>query len=210
MPGQADDFIEAISSSKLCLYPTDTVWGLGCDPFDDSALQELIRVKQCGREKPFLGLVGGLRAAQGYWEQMPSTWAQSLEAIWPAPLTVVWRASEKAPKALVSPRGEIALRVPYVEDTAGSWLGRVLHEISFPLLSTSVNLHGEKPLCGQAARSFCKRHGVWIPQGLSSFGMAEPQASTVVRIGSDASSYTVLRHGCYPVSELERVLAMFR
>jgi Sua5/YciO/YrdC/YwlC family protein len=130
-----------LASGGVLAVPTETFYGLAADPASERALAKLLRMK--GRP-PEMG-VPVLAADLDQVEQLaeiPAAWRERLEAVWPAPLTVVLPA--RVPLAAAR-RSTLAVRVP---DHA---LLRALLAATGPLTGTSANRHGQPPAVTAAA-----------------------------------------------------------
>jgi len=146
-PEQVDAAIPRVAahlaSDRLLGYPTETVYGLGCNA-SVPALEALARLK--GRElgKPFLLLVSG-RAMAEAWGLVFTASARALsDAFWPGPLTLVLRGGEgKLPDALRGREGGIAVR-----HTSHRGIERLVAKSGQPLTSTSANRPGGPPAPG--------------------------------------------------------------
>lgn len=129
----------AIRQGGVVAIPTDTFYGLGVDPFNESAVDRLLRLKGRPDGKPILLLIGSL-------EQLPlvtkgvSTAARILiEAFWPGPLTILFPAIPSLPRNLVSATGLVGVRFGAFEP-----LNTLLCPVG-PLTGTSANRAGQPP-----------------------------------------------------------------
>ncbi len=131
---------EVVQSGGLLIFPTDTVYGLGCDAFQDGAIQRIYALKGRPPERPFsvhLGSIEEIKRYAGVTERQRA-W---IERLLPGPYTIVLEATPEAPPACVSAEGKIGLRVPKSDSF------RLVYEAGGkPLVGTSVNRHGEPPL----------------------------------------------------------------
>ena len=131
-----------VRAGGLVIYPTETLWGLGCDPADARAVSMLRRVKGTPAEQPLSVALSGV---ERLWDAIhPTPLARALAmAHLPGPLTLVSRPRTSITREWkpVLGFGELlGLRVPY-HPVARSLLNR-----SGPLVSTSANLHGHSPV----------------------------------------------------------------
>jgi L-threonylcarbamoyladenylate synthase len=140
---------EAIARACAALHdggvvglPTDTLYGLSCDPYDEMALGTLRRLKGHYSERPYVVLFDGTEVWLSRLVARVSGEARRLmETYWPGPLTIVLPAAPGAPAAAVSEQGGIALRHP------SHVLVRALIEaFGGPLVSSSANRVGCNPL----------------------------------------------------------------
>ena len=124
-----------LNEGGILIYPTDTVYGLGCLPSKSASLEKLLNVKN--RERQFIVITDDLAKL--------STWLQEsvdLSKITQTkPTTWLFNATDQVPEKLLSPSGEIAIRVVTHKITAA-----LLSNLDEPLISTSANLPGNPPL----------------------------------------------------------------
>jgi L-threonylcarbamoyladenylate synthase len=131
---------EVVQSGGLLIFPTDTVYGLGCDAFHDSAIQRIYALKGRSPERPFSVHLGSIEEIKRYAVVTKRQQAR-IEKLLPGPYTIVLDATPEAPPACVSAEGKIGLRVPKSRSF------QLVYEAGEkPLVGTSVNRHGEPPL----------------------------------------------------------------
>jgi L-threonylcarbamoyladenylate synthase len=129
--------IDALLLQQVILYPTDTVWGLGCDAESPPAVKQLYKLK--GREagKPSIVLVADWAMLQRYVSDAPA----ELEAMLAAdtrPTTYILPASRALAPDLIGPDGTVGLRLPKDE-----FCHKVVRRLGHGLVSTSANKAGE-------------------------------------------------------------------
>jgi L-threonylcarbamoyladenylate synthase len=199
-----EEFWQALLQGKVCLHPTDSLPGLTFHPGQDAAFEVLRQWKGRPKDKPCIGLATSFKFAARFWQPLPSSWENVLQRIWPAPLSVIWRAADTCPDSLRALDGSVCMRIPrWPKD--GIWLTEVIENLDLPLPTTSVNKSGT-----DSAKNWeeaCNRltdlgDGVYIPR-LQSPPTFIGTPSTVIRI-IDERCFEVLREGAYPVSELEQ------
>jgi len=192
----ADGLIAAstvIAEGGIIGYPTDTVYGLGCNPFDQNALQKVIAAKG-DRTKPLPVLVKTVSDAEKVADL--SGKAVILAAhYWPGPLTLVLRAKERVP-ALLAPDRSIGVRSPK-HPTCLSLLGLC----SGLLIGTSANKSGSAPAvtADEVVKELGNQIDLVVDGGKTTLGVA----STVVDV---RNSLVVLREGPISKEELLRCL----
>ena len=199
--GLARQFIAALHAGRVCLHPTDTLPGLTFDPTNEFGRRALIAVKGRPETKPLLALVATPALARSFFAPLPGDWQRLLGLLWPAPLSVVWRASNQAPKALIAADGTIGLRVPLLHPDA-AWFHYVLERLEIPLPTTSVNRSGEPAITTFAAASaFLKsEERTYLPAWDQRLTLAQ-QTSTVIRLHPDGT-FTLLRAGAVALEYL--------
>jgi L-threonylcarbamoyladenylate synthase len=104
--------VAATREGGLVVLPTDTVYGLGCDAFDPSAVRELLSVKGRGREMPPPVLISARTTMDALVVGVPEPARELAEKFWPGPLTLVARQQQSLQWDLGDTRGTVALRMP--------------------------------------------------------------------------------------------------
>lgn len=136
MDAALDDAEAAIRAGELVIYPTETVYGLGADALDPSAIGRVFEAKDRPRDRPLSLAVPTVDAAGDYLLLDDVTRA-CLAAFLPGPVTVVGPKAAKVPDALTGGRDRVGVRVP---DHA---VARALLDRVAPLTATSANVSGE-------------------------------------------------------------------
>lgn len=129
---------ETVRGGGVVLYPTDTIYGLGCDPFNRAALDRIFEIKGRPGEKSVLVLIPGPEWVKRLARNVPSLLDPLLDRFWPGPLTVLLPAAEGLPPGIAGPEGKVGLRQPGVP-----FLLEWMKVIPGPLVSTSANRSGE-------------------------------------------------------------------
>jgi L-threonylcarbamoyladenylate synthase len=192
-----DDGIAALRSGELVVYPTETFYGIGADPFSRSALQRLFAVKAREPERP-VGLIAADTAmAFSVASEVPIDARRLADAFWPGPLTLVVPARAEIAPELVGPNG-VGMRVsPHpVAHALAAGLGR-------PITSTSANLSGQPPATtlAEARQPFGAKVKVYLEGGK----MAASAPSTVVAF--EGGEWKMLRVGAISADQIAAVLA---
>lgn len=131
---------EVIRRGGVVLYPSDTIYGLGCDPFQNQAVDRLFELKGRPRDKGVLLLVPHPDWVHRLVEAIPSRYWELTRRFWPGPLTVLLPARSDLGTGIVGEEGKVGIRYP---DTP--FLQQWMEEIPGPLVSTSANRSGEPP-----------------------------------------------------------------
>jgi len=123
-------------------YPTEAVWGLGCDPFDETAVRRLLAIKRRPVDKGVILVAAALAQFDGLlaWDRLPRERIDDVQSQWPGPRTWIVPASARVPRWITGTHEGVAVRVsdhPVVVALCRAFGG--------PLVSTSANLAGEPP-----------------------------------------------------------------
>lgn len=135
--GAVEQALQALRSGQVILYPTDTIWGLGCDATNEAAIRKIYRIKQRDDSKSLIILVADERDILHYVAAPDPAVFAFIEAQ-TKPTTVIFDGAVNLPDALVAEDGSIAIRI--VQDEFCRHLVRRLRK---PLVSTSANISGE-------------------------------------------------------------------
>jgi L-threonylcarbamoyladenylate synthase len=128
---------EVLQAGGVIVYPTDTVYGIGADALNGAAVEKVHRVKHRAEKKPILILVPDPVSAEVLVAEVPEAARALMDAFWPGPLTLVFRALPGLPEALTHGQGTVGIRVP-----ASHLCLRLLRLAGCPLTSTSANISG--------------------------------------------------------------------
>ncbi len=125
---------DCLKSGGIIVYPTDTIYGLGCDIFQPKAVERICRIKGIEPQKAQLSFVcAGLSDLSQYAKQLGTPVYRTLKQYLPGPYTFILEASKEVPKILKSKRDTIGLRIP--DNLITQALVKALER---PLLSASL------------------------------------------------------------------------
>lgn len=128
---------EIFNQGGIVVFPTDTVYGVGCRIDNEKAVKKLFKIRKRPLEKAFPVLVSGISQAREYFLDFPKEVENLMKKYWPGALTIVYKCkTEKIPK-LVRGSGEtIGLRMPNHKVPLD-----IIKNISVPILGPSANFH---------------------------------------------------------------------
>ncbi|WP_297528846.1 L-threonylcarbamoyladenylate synthase [Thiohalobacter sp.] len=121
-------------------YPTEAVWGLGCDPFDPVAVARLLALKGRTADKGLILISDRLERVEPLLAPLPAARRKAVLATWPGPHTWLWPAQDWVPDWLTGGRPTLAVRV-----TAHPLAAALCAVAGRPLVSTSANPSGHRP-----------------------------------------------------------------
>jgi len=128
---------EAIRAGKTLLYPTDTVWGLGCDARNEEAVSAVSALKGRTPEKSYIILVDNDARLQRHVKTVPDVAWDIIDNA-DKPITLIYPAGMGVAPAVLGADGSIAIRI-----TQNEVLKKLIQQADRPLLSTSANISGE-------------------------------------------------------------------
>ncbi|HEX9611998.1 MAG TPA: L-threonylcarbamoyladenylate synthase [Candidatus Bathyarchaeia archaeon] len=185
-----------VLEGRLIVYPTDTVYGLGCNPFDADAVDRLVKAKE--RVKGSLPiLVSSLKDAERLGE-ISGLAATLANRFWPGPLTLVVPLRTNFPAMVTGDTTLVGLRIPNHETAM-----RLIKECGGALIGTSANISGRPSLktAKEVLRELEGRVDLVVDGGPASLG----RESTVVKVLGDES--TVLRDGALSRDDILKALS---
>ncbi len=133
-PRQIKTIVDCLQSGGVIIYPTDTIYGLGCDIFQHKAIERICRIKNVDPQKAQLSFIcNDLSDLSTYTKQISTPVYRMLKQYLPGPYTFILPASREVPKILKSKKDTIGLRVPDNEIAR-----TIIRELGHPILSASL------------------------------------------------------------------------
>lgn len=132
--------VECLRDDGVIVYPTDTVYGLGCDITSKHAVERIVRIKGRDPKKPMSFVCADLTHISRY-ARVSNTAYRILKRFLPGAYTFVLEASSEVPKMLLTRQKTVGIRVP-----AHPVCAALVRELGNPILSTSANPSGVDPL----------------------------------------------------------------
>jgi len=133
-PRNVRTIVDALNKGGVIIYPTDTIYGLGCDIRHPKAIERICRIKQIDPAKARLSFIcSDLSDLSKYTKSISTPLYRILKSYLPGPYTFILPASREVPKILKSKKDTIGLRIPdnLIAQT-------IVRELGFPILSTSL------------------------------------------------------------------------
>jgi tRNA threonylcarbamoyl adenosine modification protein (Sua5/YciO/YrdC/YwlC family) len=133
-PRQIKTLVECLNDGGVIIYPTDTVYGLGCDIFQQKAVERICRIKGVDPQKAQLSFVcSDLSDLSKYTKSISTPIYRLLKSHIPGPFTFILSASKEVPRILKSKKNTIGLRVPDQPIAKA-----IIQELGHPILSSSL------------------------------------------------------------------------
>lgn len=190
--------VSALKGGGLVVLPTDTVYGIGADAFDNTAVAALLAAKGRGRDMPVGVLVGSWHTIEGLVYTVPDGARELIRAFWPGALSLVVAQAPSLQWDLGDARGTVMLRMPLHPVAI-----ELLREVG-PMAVSSANVSG-RPAAVNAADARDQLGdlvGVYLDAGPS----AQQAASTIVDLTGEVPR--LLRAGPVSVEQVAEVLGM--
>ena len=136
--------VEVMKKGGVILYPTDTVWGIGCDATNEAAVARIYEIKRREESKAMICLVDSDNRIQRYVREVPDV-AWDVMNLATKPTTVILDGANGLAKNLIAEDGSIAMRI-----TQEEFSKELCYRMQKPIVSTSANISGEP-----AAQNYC-------------------------------------------------------
>lgn len=188
---------EALLEDKVIAFPTDTVYGLGVDIYDEKAVEKVFAIKGRPPAKGLIAMIGSLDQLEQV--AKPSCTALTLiKRFWPGALTLVMEANTGLPE-LVKVKNSIGVRLPN-----HLLAQKLIQTAGFPLATTSANISGQpSALTATEVRAQLKGLVDLIVDGGAAYGQKE---STIVDVMSDPPE--LIREGALSWQQIKEALLL--
>ncbi len=169
---------ELLEQGKVIIYPTDTIWGIGCDATNAEAVEKIYKVKERSKGKGLIVLVDSIDMLKDYVKNFPPIAPDIIKAA-KNPLSIIYSES-KGLAENVSADGTICIRV-----VGNDFCKALIHKLGHPITSTSANLAGEKSPSIYAEITEKIKSSVDYVVELYHDVLTKPKASTIIRLYED-------------------------
>ena len=168
---------ETLRKGGIILYPTDTVWGIGCDARQEDAVKKIFALKQREDSKSMLCLLDSPAKLQGYIEEIPDM-AWDLIELSTRPLTIIYPGAKNVAPSLLAEDGSLGIRISQEKFTQA-----LCNAIHGPIVSTSANISGEPTARTFAEISEAIRSGVDYIVRYRREDTTPQQPSSIIKLG---------------------------
>ena len=134
---EINNTIQKLKEGKLILYPTDTIWGLGCSALNEKAIDRIYTIKQRPQEKKLILLASSIDMLQNYINEIPDKLIELIKDT-SAPLSIIYINANNLPDRLLGPNKSIAIRI-----TKNTFCKDIINGLGHPITSTSANISGQ-------------------------------------------------------------------
>lgn len=184
--------LEVLRRGGILLYPTDTVWGLGCDAADPEAVARIYALKRRPDSKSLVLLASDVDMVCRYVREMPEIAVQLIE-VNDRPMTIVYPGAVCGEEGQPADRRRLAFNVVADDGSVGiripmsDFCRRLVSAFGRPIVSTSANVSGEPAPKNFAEISEEIRQGVDYAVDASLEGGATGRSSSIIKVGVDSS-----------------------
>lgn len=130
--------LEILKNGGVILYPTDTIWGLGCDATNEAAVAKINEIKGRNGDKSFIVLLDNDSKLQSYVTEIPDV-AYELIEYTENPITIIFSGGKNLAKNVINADGSVGIRI-----VKHDFCEQLLQRFRKPIVSTSANISGEK------------------------------------------------------------------
>ncbi|MEE9350241.1 MAG: L-threonylcarbamoyladenylate synthase [Flavobacteriaceae bacterium] len=165
---------KALKKGKIILYPTDTVWGIGCDATNKKAVEKIYKLKKRDSSKSLIILVNGFDMLKDYVTTVPKETLEYLENQ-TVPTTVIYNTPNKIAKNAIALDGTIAIRI-----VSKGFANDLITFFGKPIVSTSANI-SKKPMpkCfDEISKKIIKKIDFIVPMDQQK---SSPKSSKIIR-----------------------------
>ena len=131
--------VEVLKKGGVILYPTDTLWGIGCDATNNKAVQKVIKIKERHDNTSFIILIEKEKRILDHVKEVPDILCDLLTSLDDTPLTIIYPNAKNLAKNVAAKDGSIAIRLVKHE-----FCEKLISKLNKPILSTSANFSGEE------------------------------------------------------------------
>ena len=181
-----------LGEGGLIIYPTDTIYGIGCNLHNKSALQRVYQLKKKSKFDPISLIVRDIRQASTYCK-ISNFAFKIMKHCLPGPYTFILPSSREIPRIMLSKRKEVGIRIPDNETCH-----TILENFQYPLVNTSVNIHSDEILNDPEEIERIYKNEVEI--FLDADWLPDAQESSIVSLIND--EIKILREGKGDINQL--------
>ncbi len=129
--------VEFLKAGKIILYPSDSIWGLGCDATNAKAVQRIFKIKQRVESKSLIVLLDSTDKLAYYVDKVPDIAPDLIDSI-QTPLTIIFSGAKNLAKNVIAEDNTIAIRIVRSE-----FCRRLITQLGHPIVSSSANISGQ-------------------------------------------------------------------
>jgi len=172
-----DKAIQCLRSGGIILYPTDTVWGIGCDATNSEAVAKIFALKERADAKSMLVLVDSIPALERVIPEVPDV-AYDMIDLAIRPITIIYDDAKGVAPALIAEDGSLGVRV--TKERFSQDICRILRR---PIVSTSANISGEPTPAVFSAISPAIVNGIDYVVNYRQLDNSKAQPSQIIKLG---------------------------
>ena len=191
-----EEAAKVIREGGLVVFPTETVYGIGANAFDESACRKIFKAKGRPQDNPLIVHISSMEMLREVVSDVPDKAHEFIDKLWPGPLTLIMRKSEEIPDVVSASLPTVAVRMP------SHPVAKLLIELSgYPIAAPSANLSGKPSPTDfeHVASDMMGRVDVMIDAGETPFGIE----STIVDLTKEPP--VLLRPGPLTLEQISEI-----
>lgn len=169
--------LEVLQKGGVILYPTDTIWGIGCDATNEAAVKRVYEIKKRADSKSMLVLMENVNLLERYMQEVPEI-AYSLIEVTDKPMTIIYPAAKNLAPNLLAEDGSVGIRI-----TAERFTQTLIQRFRRPIVSTSANISGEPTAATFAEVSDEIKSAVDYVVGFRQDDLTPARPSSIIKLG---------------------------
>lgn len=169
---------EVMAAGGIILYPTDTIWGIGCDATNEKAVQRVYELKRRADNKAMLVLMDSEAKLDRYVSDVPDI-AWNLISVSDKPLTIIYSNAKNLATNLLGTDGSVGIRI-----TNEEFSKKLCERFRKPLVSTSANVSGEPSPANFSEVSEVIKEGVDYIVNYRQDDMSKAAPSSIIKLGA--------------------------
>jgi L-threonylcarbamoyladenylate synthase len=176
---EVEKALKVIQDGGIILYPTDTIWGIGCDATNTEAIKKIFKLKQRDEAKSMIILLDTENKLESYVQEVPAI-AYDLIEYAENPLTLVMPGAKNISPALIAADGSVGIRV-----SSHQFCQQLIQRLRKPIVSTSANISGSPSPQNFSEIAQEIIDGVDYVVDLDQHDLSKKKPSTIMRIEPD-------------------------
>lgn len=187
-----------LKKGKIVVFPTDTVYGIGTNAYDEQACKRIYEIKGRPENKPLITLISDISILKEIVDDINPLEQKLIDAFWPSPLTIKFKKKEGGLPDIVS-AGDEYIRVRFIDKGIVS---KLIKESGVPIVAPSANLSGS--ITGTKIENIIKELGKKVDYILDYGDIESDTVSTIVQVQGE--EVIIIREGKIKKEELEKVV----
>ena len=171
--------LEVIKSGGIILYPTDTIWGIGCDATNEAAVEKVIQLKARAENKSLIILLDNENRLDSYVSEVPEI-AYDLIEYAENPLTIIFSGAKNLAPNVINQDKSVGIRV-----VKHAFCEQLIQRLRKPIVSTSANISGKDSPKNFSEISDEIKSGVDYVVNYEQDELTEKKPSTIMKLGTD-------------------------
>ncbi len=189
--------VEALGNGEIVILPTDTVYGIAADAFNDEAIKKIYKLKNREFSNPCNILVSNINMIRSAVKEISKEEERIIKKFFPGALTIIFDKNKNISDVITANKKTVGIRIP-----DNKFLIEVINEFGRPIVATSLNLAGKESMVNldNLSNDFKEKADLIVDEGNTKGGIA----STIIKINS--GKVEILREGPISKEELEECI----